>query len=552
MHDMGEGTHLPALSGVDAASHGLRPRGPGLLLAAGIVGVALVDMRTAITSAMGATVFTGVAFILLARGIVQRRRVAYYTVLAVLAGWAAVDVIKGVHRGDAVVTAIVTLLIIRQRPDFVADPGPRRWRTLFYVLMPMLLFDALYGMAVLRFTQHMPAGKHTLHAAAQRMVGLAGPFSTHGRGHAFFAASLTGTGILTLASLLILAMAPVGEDADDQDDERDEVRELANAGPGDTLDPFSLRQDKRYVLSPDRRAAVAYRYLMGVGLASGDPVGHPAAFEESLRQFIERCDSRGWRPVVLLAGEDQLPVYEELGFKVLYLGDEAVLEVGEFSLAGRRRRNVRQAVSRAANFGVRTGVVREADLADEVRAQLAEVAERSRGAQAELGFTTALEEPLAVVHPDGVLAICWGADGAPVAFQRYLPCKGGRCLSLDAMRRNPDAPNGVNESMIVEILRTQGDNGVREVSLNFVGFRQIIEGVAGLSPAAATIGWFVRGLNPFKIASLYRFAAKFQPRWEARYIAYRSSTDLPAVGLAALTAEGFLPFDRQRRKADTA
>ena len=548
---MGDGAHLPALPGVAAARDELRPRGPSWLLAAGIVGVALVDIRTAVTAAMGASLFTVVAFLLLARGVVQRRRVAYYTVLAVLFGWVAVDVIKGVHRGDAVVTLAVAVLVLRARPDFVVDPGPSRWRALFFTLVPLVTFDVLFGFAGFHLTQHAPAVS-ALHETVGRLVGVAGPLSVHGRGHLLFAATITGTGIISLASLLVLALAPVGEDAGPQDAERDEVRLLAEAGPGDSLDPFALRTDKRYVLSSDRKAAVAYRYLMGVGLASGDPVGHPSAFEDSLREFIARCDERGWRPIVLLAGEDRLDMYEDLGFKLLYLGDEALLDVGEYSLAGRRRRNVRQAVSRAANFGVTTEVVREGDLDDVLRRQLVSVAERSRGQQRELGFTTALDEPLSVPHPEGVIVICRGADGAPVAFQRYLPCKGGHCLSLDAMRRDPAAPNGINEAMIVTMLRTQAEHGVRELSLNFVGFRTVIAGDPGLSSTASAIGWFVRGFNPFKVASLYRFSAKFQPRWEARYIAYRSTGDIPAIGLAALTAEGFLPFDRQRRKSRAA
>jgi lysyl-tRNA synthetase class 2 len=545
---MGDGAHLPALPGVAAARDELRPRGPSWLLAVGIVGVALVDVRTAVTAAMGASLFTLVAFVLLARGVVQRRRVAYYIVLAVLFGWVAVDVIKGVHRGDAVVTLAVAVLVLRSRPDFVVDPGPHRWRLMFFTLVPLVTFDVMFGFAGFRFAQHAPTVS-SLHETVGRLVGVAGPLAVHGRGHLLFAATITGTGILSLASLLLLALAPVGDDAGPQDAERDEVRHMAETGPGDSLDPFALRTDKRYVLSQDRRAAVAYRYLMGVGLASGDPVGHPAAFEDSLREFVARCDDRGWRPIVLLAGEDRLAMYHDLGFKLLYMGDEALLDVGDYSLAGRRRRNVRQAVSRAANFGVTTDVVVERDLDDALRRQLVEVGKRSRGQQRELGFTTALDEPLAVPHPDGVIAICRGADGTPVAFQRYLPCKGGRCLSLDAMRRDPAAPNGINEAMIVHMLRTQGDRGVRELSVNFVGFRTLIQGDAGLGSTAAAIGWFVRGFNPFKVASLYRFSAKFQPRWEARYIAYRSAADIPAIGLAALTAEGFLPFDRQRRNA---
>src|SRR5581483_6951891 len=450
---MGDGAHLPALPGVASARDDLRPRGPSWLLGAGIVAVALVDMRTAVTTAIGASVFTVVAFLLLARGVVQRRRVAYYIVVAVLFGWVAVDVIKGVHRGDTVVTLAVAVLVLRSRPEFVTDPGPERWRLLFYTLVPLVTFDVLVGFAGFHFTQDAGA-KSSLHETIGRLVGVSGPLDLHGRGHLLFAATITGTGLLSLAWLLVFALAPVREDQRSLPDERDEVRKLAASGPGDSLDPFALRNDKNYVLSPDRRAAIAYRYLMGVGLASGDPIGHPAAFEDCIREFVARCDERGWRPIVLLAGEDRLDLYEDLGFKVLYLGDEALLDVGDYSLAGRRRRNVRQAVSRAANFGVTTEIVIERDIDPALRRQLLEVAERSRGQQRELGCKSALDEPLAVLHPEAVIAIARGADGMPVAFQRYLPCKGGRCLSLDAMRRDPDAPNGINEAMIVHMLRS--------------------------------------------------------------------------------------------------
>ena len=44
----------------------------------------------------------------------------------------------------------------------------------------------------------------------------------------------------------------------------------------------------------------------------------------------------------------------------------------------------------------------------------------------------------------------------------------------------------------------------------------------------------------FQIESLYRFNAKFSPRWEPRYLAYERLLGLPKVGLAAMVAEGQL------------
>jgi lysyl-tRNA synthetase class 2 len=40
---------------------------------------------------------------------------------------------------------------------------------------------------------------------------------------------------------------------------------------------------------------------------------------------------------------------------------------------------------------------------------------------------------------------------------------------------------------------------------------------------------------------LYRFNAKFFPRWEPRYLMYEGALSLPRIALAALWVEGQLP-----------
>lgn len=50
------------------------------------------------------------------------------------------------------------------------------------------------------------------------------------------------------------------------------LRELLDENPSDSLGYFALRRDKAVVFSADRRSAVCYRAVAGVALASGDPV----------------------------------------------------------------------------------------------------------------------------------------------------------------------------------------------------------------------------------------------------------------------------------------
>jgi lysyl-tRNA synthetase class 2 len=113
-------------------------------------------------------------------------------------------------------------------------------------------------------------------------------------------------------------------------------------------------------------------------------------------------------------------------------------------------------------------------------------------------------------------------------------------MSLSAMRRDPQTPNGLIEFLVakaVESLRTQG---VEELSLNFASFARLLraprsrlERIARRAVLAAD--------GHFQIESLYRFNAKFFPRWEPRYLLYQGPWGLPRAGIAALRAEGQLP-----------
>jgi lysyl-tRNA synthetase class 2 len=330
------------------------------------------------------------------------------------------------------------------------------------------------------------------------------------------------------------------------DRDRLDAAALVDRADGDTLDPFVLRRDKRLAFSPDRTAAVGYRYLLGVGLAAADPVGDPVAATPALREFLALADRLGWRPAVMGARADGLSRYEALGLHGIYLGDEAIVDVPRFTLTGRRMRNVRQAVSRTRNSQIRTEIHREGELSPALRADLLAITAAQRGAGRELGFSMTLGSLFSGDHPHCLVVVAREHGGRPVAFQRYVPCRAGGALSLDVMRRLPDAPNGVHERMIVDTLGWARRCRVAAISLNFVAFRE----KAGGATERAT-AWLARRLDGhfgIQMESLRRFNAKFQPAWVPRCLIYRSFADLPAIGLAILSAEGFLPLDRGRER----
>src|SRR5207244_9234423 len=124
-----------------------------------------------------------------------------------------------------------------------------------------------------------------------------------------------------------------------------------------------------------------------------------------------------------------------------------------------------------------------------------------------------------------------------------VPSYGRPAMSLSFMRRDRSTPNGLTEFLVVRAIELLRERGVEELSLNFAAFARVLHGPRG--PLDWLLRAFVSLANPFfQIESLYRFNAKFFPRWEPRYVLYESMLGLPRVGLAALLAEGQLSLPR--------
>jgi lysyl-tRNA synthetase, class II len=504
--------------------------------------------------ARGATALLGVALVLLGRGIARHRRLAYRAALALLVVSALTHVIKGLDLEEAVVALAVAGLLLRSSSLFTAPTPPARWRTAARVAVVLIPTAFAYGIAGFAIRSNRVTPEFSVpgaaHETAARLVGATGPLHVHGGFGSWFPASITVLGFAVVIVIAVAVLAPVTERALAPAVERDRVRRIATRDDGDTLDPFALRHDKCYIFSSDGRAAIAYRYVNGVGLASGDPVGDPAAFADVLGRFLERCTACGWRPAAIGARGDHLGLYESAGLRARYLGDEAIIDVGEFTLEGRRMRPVRQAFNRTKNFGLSAELHREGELDPVLRRALVGISERHLAGAPERGFSMALDGLLTGRDPDCLVAVCRDAEGMPIAFQRYVPCKAGTGLSLDTMRRDAVGPNGVNERLIVETVLWAREHGIRAVSLNFAAFRGLIEEDADLGPLESAQAWLIKRFNPyFQIQSLLTFNAKFNPRWVPRYLVYRSVTDLAPISVAALSAESLLPFDRSPRRA---
>jgi lysyl-tRNA synthetase class 2 len=466
----------------------------------------------------------GAALLLVAPYLLKRRRRAWQAAIVLMLALGAFDLLKGLDFEESAITGGAAAILVAGREGFRVRHDPITLRSATW-RVPLLGLGGLAAAALATWASHPVAWM---------------PLTVH----------LVELG--TLLSIAYVIFRPLAAPRSLPDPAaRRLAAELVRAHGSDTLSFFKLRADKHYLFSGDARAFVGYRIENGVLLLSGDPVGPQGAIGPLLSQVRAFADIRGLKLGAVGVSEKLRPRYEALGLRTLYLGDEAIIELERFSLEGRPIRKVRQSVTRLSKAGYEAELHELSSLEASTIAAVEQVVERGRQGAPERGFSMAMDS-ISGQHRDETLVVLARDESDPARPIRgvlhFVPCYGRAAVSLSFMRRDPGTPNGLTEFLVARAAELLRERGLEELSLNFATFAKWMH-----SP----VHWYERMLgrlvtlgNPFfQIESLYRFNAKFFPRWEPRYLVYEGAFGLPRTSLAAAWAEGQLPKPKLRPRA---
>ncbi|MGW2741806.1 bifunctional lysylphosphatidylglycerol synthetase/lysine--tRNA ligase LysX [Streptomyces sp. NPDC001450] len=494
---------------------------------------------------------------LLAAATGARKKVAWWLVVVYL-GLVVVGDVLGVALGEytesvpsLVLCGLLLLLLVTVRKEFYA--ASRRgavWRALGVLLAGLTVaILAGWGLVVL-FPGTLPQSQHLAWAADRVCGGLVSNSAFDGRPPRRVTFLLGLFGALALLNAAATLFRSQRLEAALHGDEEARIRALLGAyGDRDSLGYFATRRDKAVVFSSSGKAAVTYRVEAGVCLASGDPVGDPEAWPHAIEAWLDVARRHAWAPAVMGASEDGARAYARAGLGALQLGDEAILHVPGFDLDGRDMRVTRQAVHRVRRTGATCRIRRHATLTDHEMEEIVDKADAWRDTETERGFSMALDRLGDPADGDCLLVEALSDDGRLLALLSFVPW-GRDGVSLDLMRRDRAAPNGVVEFMVAELCAAAPKLGVHRISLNFAVFRSVFEEGARIGAGPVLRLW--RRLLLFfsrwwQLEALYRSNAKYQPEWYPRFICYGDTASLARIGLASGIAEGFVSVPSLRK-----
>ena len=468
----------------------------------------------------------------------RRRRRALHVAVVLLLGLAVLNVVKGLDVEEAILDLALAVGLFCGRQVFDVEHERLALRS---TILPLGLAGLSFLVAGTISVWLAGRTDPSIRLAAREAWALVswqpGPISLDDPGAPYVVRTLMVTALLFAAWAIFRPRRPA---ACTGAPERWRARELVRAHGRDTLASFKLRYDLEYLFDTDGRAFLGYRVEGRVLLVSGDAVGPDDALPALIEEARSFADAHGLRLGVIGASEAAARRWRDAGFRSLYLGDEAIVDCKDFSLEGRAIRKVRQSVSRLVAAGYTASLEAVPDLDTHTLAELEAVSDLWRDGEPERGFAMSIGGLGDGPAREGLLVVARDAAGRARCWMHFLPSYGRPAMSLSLMRRDRDTPNGLSEFAVVRALELLRERGVEEVSLNFAAFARPLRSPRGRLDRsfARVLGFASRW---FQIESLYRFNAKFFPRWEPRYLLYPTSASLPAIGFAALVVEGQLP-----------
>jgi phosphatidylglycerol lysyltransferase len=462
---------------------------------------------------LGSTI--GLALLFLAQGIQRRLDAAWLVTLVLLVLGAAASLAKGFDYEEALLLSAmaVMLLVSRERFHRKASLFSQRFAPGWLVAaFTALLASLLLAWVSLRHVEYSNDlwWQFALHAQAPRM---------------WRAAILTLVLAGAVGAWMLLRPAPLPLELPDA--QALERARLAMARSAETAANLALLGDKNLMFSEDGAGFVMFRPVGRSWIAMGDPVGPPAVRSQLIWQFREACDDYAARPVFYQVGVEDLPNYLEAGLAPSKIGEEARVPLGEFSLEGPRRAEMRQIQRRARRDGASFEVVPAHAVPAHLPALRAIsdqwLAEKS---VAEKGFSLGRFDERYLAHfPMGIVSV----GDRPVAFANLWISGDGSELSVDLMRYGEGAPRSVMDFLMIEAMLWGRQQGHAWFSLGMAPLSGLTD--REFAPMWNRVGAFVyrHGEHFYNFEGLRAYKEKFLPQWRPRYLVTPGRASLPRV-----------------------
>lgn len=482
----------------------------------------------------------GFGLIILANGLRRRKRAAWLLAEAALLISVVSHLIKGLDYEEAAMALALAVWLAILHPHYHARSDPPSIRQGLVVFSAAAVFTLLYGVAGFYLLDNQFQVNFSLADAIRQTAAMffelndPGLVPVTGLGR-YFAGSIYGISIITFFFAGIMFIRPVLVRQVSTPEQRRLAQETVERYGRTSLAAYALLPDKSYFFS-EGGSLVQYVVKGRVALTLGDPIGPEDDFLAAVRQFKAFCTRNDWIPSFYQVQPAGVPVYEAEGFQTVGIGQEAVVDLDQFTLEGRENKGLRSAWNKLNRLGYRAAV-RQPPHAQEFLSELREISDEwlamMHGTEKRFSLGWFDEEYL---NRCPIMVITDQA-GSALAFTNIVAEYQRNEVSIDLMRHRPAAEHGVMDFLFVSLFQWAHAQGIQSFNLGLSSLSGLGEPEHD-SAIERVLHYIYEHVNRFyNFKGLYAYKAKFHPEWSPRYLVYPDLASLPLVAIAMIRAD---------------
>jgi phosphatidylglycerol lysyltransferase len=447
----------------------------------------------------------GVALLLLAKGLQRRLRSAWGLTSILLVSGMVFSLVKGLDYEEAAILGVMLAILLPSRSAFYRKSS-----------LTQDAFSPAWTFAILTATVSVV----WLTAFSYKQAG----FSTDLWWHFVLFADAprswrAATGVLAFLAIisavrLFRAHRPTSSAATET-----ELEACAPvvAGSSCTIANLVYLGDKMVLINETGDAFIMYSVKGRSWVAMGDPIGSKDSAQELVWQFHELANRHGGWTAFYQVLPDMFPIYLEIGLSFLKLGEEARVNLVSFSLEGSANKPLRHEHRRPESAGCTFRVVPATEV-EPILPELKEISDdwltqkNTREKRFSIGFFHApylRKNPIALIEQ----------KERKIGFANLWLGPDREELSFDLMRYCTDAPSGVMDFLIIELILWGKQQGYGWLNLGMAP-------LSGLGTRTAAPLWnqlaaliFRHGEHFYNFQGLRQYKEKFRPEWRPRYLA---------------------------------
>lgn len=485
----------------------------------------------------------GFILLTLATNLLRRKRIAWVITVTLLVLSIISHIFKGLDYEESLLSGVLLIQLIAMRHVFTARSDRPSIARGVRVLMGALLFTLAYGTIGFylldgKFTENFNWSEAIIQTLAMFFTEDNWGLQPKSRFGDFFANSIYIIAACTFAYALFSILQPVFLRSKAAPEERQKAKEIIENYGCSSLASFALLSDKSYYFSPSGRSVIAYVPKGRGAIALGDPIGPSDEREEVLVGFKVFCERNDWYPAFYQTLPNDIDLYKSVGFRVIQIGEEGIVDLKAFTTQGKAGKNLRTAINRMSKMGYEVKFY-QPPISDELIRQLKPISDEwlqtVQGSEKQFSLGWFDEEYLR----RGEIALVESSEGEITAFTNIVPEYQLNEVTNDLMRHRKSIENGTMDFLFISMFQHYKERGYDSFNIGLIALAGVGESLQGKTGRRDKVFKYLYDhLQRFyNFQGLRAYKDKFQPRWEPRYLVYPSVTALPDVVVALVRAD---------------